>query len=133
MIGIGLMSGTSADSIDAACVRLEGAPPRLDWELLSFVTLPMDPGLRQQVFAAFRPETGTVDRLCGLNFTLGEAFAQASLEAIRAAGLTPGQVDFIGSHGQTVWHIPPGSGEGVPSTLQLGSPAVIAQRTTSPV
>ena len=129
MIGIGLMSGTSADSIDAACVRLEGAPPRLDWELLSFVTLPMDPGLRQQVFAAFRPETGTVDRLCGLNFTLGEAFAQASLEAIRAAGLTPGQVDFIGSHGQTVWHIPPGSGEGVPSTLQLGSPAVIAQRT----
>ena len=71
MIGIGLMSGTSADSIDAACVRLEGAPPRLDWELLSFVTLPMVPGLRQQVFAAFRPETGTVDRLCGLNFTLG--------------------------------------------------------------
>ena len=129
MIGIGLMSGTSADSIDAACVRLEGAPPRLDWELLSFVTLPMDPDLRQQVFAAFRPETGTVDRLCGLNFTLGEAFAQASLEAIRAAGLTPGQVDFIGSHGQTVWHIPPGSGAGEPSTLQLGSPAVIAQRT----
>ena len=129
MIGIGLMSGTSADSIDAACVRFEGAPPRLDWELLSFVTLPMTPALRQEIFAAFRPETGTVDKLCQLNFTLGEWFAKASLEAIKAAGLTPRQVDFIGSHGQTVWHIPPNSGEGVPSTLQLGNPAVIAERT----
>ena len=129
MIGIGLMSGTSADSMDAACVRLEGAPPRLSWELLSFVTLPISEELRREIFAAFRPETGTVDRLCQLNFTLGEAFAEASLAATRAAGLTPAQVDFIGSHGQTVWHIPPNSGEGVASTLQLGNPAVIAERT----
>ncbi|MBR5245428.1 MAG: anhydro-N-acetylmuramic acid kinase [Clostridia bacterium] len=129
MIGIGLMSGTSADSIDAACVRFAGAPPRLDWELLSFVTLPMTAELRQEIFAAFRPETGTVDKLCQLNFTLGEWFAKASLEAVKAANLTPAQVDFIGSHGQTVWHIPPNSGEGVPSTLQLGNPAVIAERT----
>lgn len=128
MIGVGLMSGTSADSIDAACVRLEGAPPRLDWQLLSFITMPLEPALRQEIFAAFRPETGTVDRLCQLNFTLGEAFAQAALEAIRAAGLTPAQTDFIGSHGQTVWHVPPRSGQGVPSTLQLGNPSVIAQR-----
>jgi len=129
MIGIGLMSGTSADSIDAACVRFEGAPPRLSWELLSFVTLPISEEMRREIFAAFRPETGTVDRLCQLNFTLGEAFAEASLAATRAAGLTPAQVDFIGSHGQTVWHIPPNSGEGVASTLQLGNPAVIAERT----
>lgn len=128
MIGIGLMSGTSADSIDAACVRIEGAPPRLDWELLSFITLPMTAELRQEIFAAFRPETGTVDKLCQLNFTLGEWFAKASLEAIKAAGLTPEQVDFIGSHGQTVWHIPPNTDQGVPSTLQLGNPAVIAER-----
>ena len=129
MIGIGLMRGPSADSIDAACVRFEGAPPRLDWELLRFVTLPMTAELRQEIFAAFRPETGTVDKLCQLNFTLGEWFAKASLEAVKAANLTPAQVDFIGSHGQTVWHIPPNSGEGVASTLQLGNPAVIAQRT----
>jgi len=129
MIGIGLMSGTSADSIDAACVRFEGAPPRLDWELLSFITLPMTAELRREIFAAFRPETGTVDKLCQLNFTLGEWFAKASLEAVKAANLTPEQVDFIGSHGQTVWHIPPNSGEGVASTLQLGNPAVIAERT----
>ena len=126
---LGFMSGTSADSIDAACVRLEGAPPRLNWELLSFVTLPISQQMRKDIFAAFRPETGTVDKLCQLNFTLGEAFAQASLAAVQAANLTPAQVDFIGSHGQTVWHIPPNSEDGVASTLQLGNPAVIAERT----
>lgn len=129
MIGVGLMCGTSADSIDAACVRIEGAPPMLRWELLSFAELELEEDLRKEIFAAFRPETGTVDRLCQLNFTLGEAFAKAALKAVGRAGLLPQQVDFIGSHGQTVWHIPPESGMGVPSTLQLGSPAVIAQRT----
>lgn len=129
MIGVGLMCGTSADSIDAACVRLESAPPMLSWQLLSFITRPLEPALREQIFRAFRPETGTVDLLCQLNFSLGDAFAQAALDAIAAAGLTPEQTDFIGSHGQTVWHIPPGSGMGVPSTLQLGNPSVIAQRT----
>lgn len=129
MIGVGLMCGTSADGMDAACVRLSGAPPMLEWELLSFTTRPLEPELREQIFQAFRPETGRVDLLCQLNFSLGEAFAQAALQAIAAAKLQPEQVDFIGSHGQTVWHIPPNGGMGVPSTLQLGNPAVIAQRT----
>lgn len=129
MIGVGLMSGTSADSIDAACVRLDGAPPMLEWELLSFAARPISPALREEIFRAFRPETGTVDRLCALNFELGEQFAAAALEALKQAGVAPEDCDFIGSHGQTVWHIPPNSGLGTPSTLQLGSPAVIAQRT----
>ncbi|MBQ1705139.1 MAG: anhydro-N-acetylmuramic acid kinase [Clostridia bacterium] len=133
MIGVGLMCGTSADSVDAACVRIEGAPPRLEWTLLSFTSTPVPEDLREKIFKAFRPETGTVDLLCQLNFSLGEIFAEAALSAVRAAGLAPRQTDFIGSHGQTVWHIPPGSGMGVPSTLQLGSPAVIAQRTGIPV
>ncbi len=128
MILIGLMSGTSADGIDAACVRIDGVPPELRWRLLSHVSLPHPRPLREAIFSAFRPETSKVDMLCALHFQLGEAFAQAALAACRAAGLQPGEVDAIGSHGQTVWHIPPGQPE-TPSTLQLGSPAVIAQRT----
>lgn len=128
MILIGLMSGTSADGTDAVCVRIEGAPPGLHWQLLSHVSLPHPESLRDAIFSAFRPETSRVDTLCPLHFELGEAFAQAALAACRAAGLRPDEVDAIGSHGQTVWHVPPGQGE-TPSTLQLGSPAVIAQRT----
>ena len=132
MIVVGLMSGTSADGVDAAVVRLDGAPPQLDWTLLKHINLPHPPSLRAEIFACFRPETGSVDRLCRLNFVLGQVFADAALTAIRAAGLAPAEVDLIASHGQTVWHSPPGSNQ-VAATLQIGEAAVIAERTGIPV
>ncbi len=126
MYVVGLISGTSADGIDAAVVELDGAPPTLEWTLLAATEVPFDPQLSEMIFAAFRPETATVDRLCALNFYLGDALADAALTAIDLAGLHPQQVDLIGSHGQTVWHIPEGPDA---STLQLGEAAVIAERT----
>ena len=126
MIVVGLMSGTSADGVDAAVVELRGAPPALSWQVLAHQTVPHPPALRAEILACCDPQTGTVARLCTLNVWLGEAFAAAALAALRAAGVAPHEVAVIGSHGQTVWHAPSGP---FPSTLQLGSPAVIAERT----
>jgi anhydro-N-acetylmuramic acid kinase len=125
---VGLMSGTSADGIDAALIEVEGCGPGTRVKLLAFETSPMEDELRRGVFELFGP-AATLDVLCQVNFALGEAFAQAALQVIRAAGLTPGSVDVIGSHGQTVRHLPKGS---PPSTLQIGEPALIAQRTGIP-
>ena len=130
MIVVGLMSGTSADGVDAVVVRLSGAPPALDLEVLHHTHTPFTADLRQRIFAAFRPETSSVDALCRLNFALGRTFAEAVLRAIDVAGLTREQVALIGSHGQTLWHEPEGPDA---STLQLGEPAVIAERTGIPV
>jgi len=131
MIVLGLMSGTSADGIDAAVVRLEGTPPSLTWEVLGHSHRSLPPELRAELFAGFNPDSSSVDRLCRLNFALGRAFGAAALDAARDAGLTMDNIDLIGSHGQTLWHEPPSNGVG--STLQVGEPAVIAEMTGVPV
>lgn len=131
MIVIGMMSGTSTDGIDAVVVHFEesknGAMDTShrapQFEILKHVSVPFAPAQRAEILACLRADTGTVDRLCALNFELGETYANAALGAIREAGLDAAEVDLIGNHGQTVWHIPQHS------SLQIGSPAVIAERT----
>lgn len=124
MIVLGMMSGTSTDGIDAVLVRFEDAEgAKLKFEILKHAAFSFDPAQRNEILACVRADTGTVDRICALNFELGETYARAALETIAQAGLEPSQVNLIGNHGQTVWHIPQHS------TLQIGSPAVIAERT----
>lgn len=129
---IGLMSGTSADGVDAALIEVSGQGPRTRVELLAHAVHPVDPGLRHEIVQSCQPRSGTVDRICQLNFRLGEVFAEAALAVAREAGLTMAEIDLIGSHGQTLFHIPArdaGRGLVTPSTLQAGEPAVIAERT----
>jgi len=125
---LGLMSGTSADGIDAALIDLEGAPPTLSLKVIQHLTVEYAPELRAQVFAAFRPETSSADRLCRLHADLGEAYAFAAQALLDAAGIDAEQVDLLALHGQTIWYEPPT--EARPgSVLTLGEPAIVAEWT----
>jgi anhydro-N-acetylmuramic acid kinase len=125
---IGLMSGTSADGVDAAMVDVRAAGV----DVLAFRTYPYARPIREAILAACHRQTGRVDDICRLNFAMGEVFAGAALRLLRQAGVSPRDVDLIGSHGQTIHHLPGGSGPGRHtggSTLQIGEPSVIAERT----
>lgn len=128
---IGLMSGTSGDGVDAALVDIRGRGEHLTLRSLAFYPFPYSRSLRQRVLAA--STEGRVAEICHLNALLGELFAKAALGAIQHAGLCPSDVHLIGSHGQTVHHLPQGHREPgvglVRSTLQIAEPAVIAERT----
>lgn len=129
---LGLISGTSADAIDAALVAIGEDGARRAVRVVAAGACPFPAGLREELFALLPPHSGSVESLAVLDARVGEAFAGAALTLLEGAGVTPATVDLIGSHGQTVLHQiqPPGAGSGKPAvTVQVGSGAIIAART----
>lgn len=112
------MSGTSLDGVDAALVRFSGDRPAA--ELVAFRTVPYEPAFRVRLLELI--DHGRTRDAALLHAELGARFADAVAALLTQAGLTAGDVAFVASHGQTVWHEP-----GL-ATLQLGDPAVIAER-----
>lgn len=132
VIAVGLMSGTSLDGVDAAVVQIEGSGLEAKVKLLHYYTRPYDDALRGRIKELCDPEHSDVSKICGMNAYIGELFADTALEAVLEAGIPLDEIDFISSHGQTVWHMPESSAHDpflVRSTLQLGDLSVIAKRT----
>ena len=128
---VGLMSGTSADGIDAALVSIvrRGGRPKIT--PIAFASSPYPRALQQRLVDLSLH--GDVAEICHMNTYLGELFAKAALKVIRAAKHQPADIHAIGSHGQTIHHLRKGRREPglglIRSTLQIGEPAVIAERT----
>ena len=125
---IGLMSGTSVDGIDACLAKIN---PDLSFEIIDSLVWDYPENIRQNIFKIFENKA-SLEEICWMNFIIGEYFAQAALELTKKAGITPKEVDLIGSHGQTVYHKPVDeyiNGLNKKSTLQIGESAIIAERT----
>lgn len=121
---IGLMSGTSADAIDAVLVDFSANQPAL----LASHSTPFDRATRAAIHKLALPGTDEIDRMGSLDRQLGEAFAQTVIELLALTDYRPEQIAAIGSHGQTIRHRPPQLHE-YPFSLQIGDPNVIAQQT----
>jgi anhydro-N-acetylmuramic acid kinase len=122
---VGLMSGTSADSIDVAICRMNGQGTKPEVELVQYEEHPLPSDVKQQVLGAANLDIRAVAEL---NVKLGEAFALACLSSLKTAGVSTEEVDLIGSHGQTVYHHS-GVAGARRATLQLADGDVIAVRT----
>jgi anhydro-N-acetylmuramic acid kinase len=122
---VGLMSGTSADSIDVAICRIRGQGASIGVELLNYVEHAHDPDLKQQILKCTSLDLRAVAEL---NILLGEAFARACMRALDDASISLDEVDLVGSHGQTVYHHS-GVRGALRATLQLGDGDIIAVRT----
>jgi len=124
---IGLMSGTSADGIDAVLAEIERSAQGPQMRQLAFESVPWPPRDRENIGRLMGGRGASRD-VSRAGFQLGEQFASAALRVADSSGLTIDEIDLIGSHGQTVWHEVGESGA-VQSTLQIGEAAVIAERT----
>jgi anhydro-N-acetylmuramic acid kinase len=124
-LALGIMSGTSADGIDVALVRIAGRKASLE----NFAAFPFPRQVQKAILKLGEGRPVTTGEISQLNFLLGELFASAALAGCKKFRVAPAELDVIGSHGQTVFHqgIPSRfNGHRVASTLQIGDPSVIA-------
>jgi anhydro-N-acetylmuramic acid kinase len=121
----GLMSGTSADGVDVAIIDIDNERV----SVRAFDTFAYSDELRRSVLGLCSGSTADV---CHFNFVIGEVFAESVIKLCKKSGITLKTIDLIGSHGQTIYHNPKGTRFGkknICSTLQIGEPSIIAQRT----
>lgn len=125
---VGLMSGTSMDGVDAALVSLKGKGEVPKVSLLGFSTLPYPEELKTNLMDVAMGSQVTARELATLQTSVAVAFANAFFAVVGEVGVEAEAVDFIGSHGQTIAHVPPPTSP-IAGTLQVGPPGMIAALT----
>jgi anhydro-N-acetylmuramic acid kinase len=126
---VGLISGTSVDSIDVAAADLTLCGDEIVLRPLGHLDVPYEPRLQADILAALPPGPSSMEEVCRIDTAIGQQFARAARRGI--ARLCQGRADLVVSHGQTLYHWVQGGT--VHGTLQLGQPAWIAEATQLPV
>lgn len=125
MIAIGLMSGTSLDGVDAALVKIENDK----YELLKFITYNYEKDFKNKLMRNLHDSSAKLSEICSLNFELGYKFLEAINLLLEDTEFKYSDVEFVASHGQTIFHNPKMLNGIIPSTLQIGEASVITYHT----
>ena len=132
MLAVGLMSGTSVDGVDVVLCDITGKDEDTQVQQLNFKTYEIPEYLRDKIRKCCSRELVPVELICSLNFELGQLFAESVKKLCEESSVNLDDLAFIASHGQTIFHIPKAFSDYIPSTLQIGEAAIIANecRTT---
>lgn len=132
MLAVGLMSGTSLDGVDVVLCDITGKDEDTHVQQLNFKTYEIPEYLRDKIRKCCSRELVPVELICSLNFELGQLFAESVKKLCEESSVNLDDLAFIASHGQTIFHIPKAFSDYIPSTLQIGEAAIIANecRTT---
>ncbi|RCH54691.1 anhydro-N-acetylmuramic acid kinase [Mucilaginibacter hurinus] len=131
-LAIGLMSGTSLDGLDIALCRIKGSGMQTRITLVNLTTIAYPEAFKNEVTQVFAKQQADMEKLCLLNAHIGSYHAELIVQALKDWNIAPSEVDFIASHGQTVYHAPArqhkykGYGN---ATLQIGDADHIAVTT----
>jgi anhydro-N-acetylmuramic acid kinase len=132
MIVAGVMSGTAADGIDVALVRITGRGFNTRFRLLRHEHYSYPQAARRFILQAMNAQTASVADLARLNFLLGEIYSDALVKTRRKANV---RIDLVGCHGQTIYHQGERQsflGKKFACTWQTGEGALIAARVGAP-
>ena len=122
MIAIGLMSGTSLDGVDAALISIEKGK----FDLLKFITYSYPLKFKEKLKRNLSKDSALLNEISSLNFELGHYFVSAIDELLKNTEFQYDDIDYVASHGQTIWHAPD---DIIPSTFQIGEVAIIVAKT----
>lgn len=103
---IGLMSGTSLDGLDLALCQITGNGPRSEISILEFDTIAYDHSFKEEIRSVFSKRSVDLEKVCLLNAWIAKQHAAMVLRCLAKWNVSPGQVDLLASHGQTIYHAP---------------------------
>ncbi|WP_317174376.1 anhydro-N-acetylmuramic acid kinase [Mucilaginibacter pankratovii] len=131
-LGIGLMSGTSLDGLDIALCSFSGSGLQTQFRLINFITTPYKEAFKKEVQQVFAQKQVSLEKVTLLNAYIGSFHAELILQALAEWRINPAEVDFIASHGQTIYHAPKRLHQHQNygnATLQIGDADHIAVKT----
>ncbi len=126
---IGIMSGTSLDGVDVVLVNIKGNFTSTKLDVIDFQTYQLPKQLKEKIKSQIHPDQTNIKVLTSINFEIAQMFSKYVLKILEKNNLTSEDIEFIASHGQTIYHIPTKEETLEPSTLQLGDGSVIANLT----
>ncbi|SDM21846.1 anhydro-N-acetylmuramic acid kinase [Sediminibacillus halophilus] len=130
-LGIGLMSGTSLDGIDAVLIEIEGSSVNTKVKVIDSLTHEYESDVRHALKELCFPETASLEKICSMNMFLGRELGMLVNKLLDKASIGKEEVLFVSSHGQTIFHKPLGGEKrmDVPGTLQIGDLSMLSEIT----